>query len=177
MTLSPTGATAWWRDLQRDPERNQPGDRAGLARLRRCSTVTEAMQDQATMALFRRCGASGYLDLPIVGLTAAVLAHVRKERGGGRRVARQIGPDNTNNPDTALLKPGRFRRLLDADTPDERLIAFRRLVALAGGELNVRDLTEALLRWDESRKTRWVYDYWNAGAFQQTEPQAEEAVA
>ena len=78
------------------------------------------------MALFRRCGASGYRDLPIVGLTAAVLAHVRKERLGGQRVAGQIGPDNTGNPTSALLKPGRFRRLLDADTPDERLIAFIR---------------------------------------------------
>jgi CRISPR system Cascade subunit CasB len=176
MTLSPTGATAWWRDLQRDPDRNQPGDRAGLARLRRCSTVTEAMQDQATIALFHRCGGNDFRDLPVVGLAAAVLAHVRKEKPGDPRVARQVGPDNTDRPETALLKPGRFRRLLDADTPDERLIAFRRLVALAGGELNVRDLADALLRWNESRKTRWVFDYWNAGPSHPTTRQAEEAV-
>ena len=79
------------------------------------------------------------------------------------RVARRVGPENTDRPGTALLKPLRFRRLMEAATPDERLTAFRGLVALAGNRLNVRDLAIALLRWDEERQRRWVYDYWNAG--------------
>jgi CRISPR system Cascade subunit CasB len=44
-----------------------------------------------------------------------------------------------------------------------RLIAFRRLIALADGKLNVSDLAGALLHWNEERQRRWVYDYWNAG--------------
>jgi len=164
MSLQPAGAVAWWRDLQPDSARNRSGDRAALARLRRCATVAEAMQDQATIALFRRCGGSKPWDLPAVALAAAVMAHVREDDPAEPRIARRIGPDSTDKPETALLKPLRFRRLMEADTPDERLTAFRRLVALVSGRLNVPDLAAALLlRWDEERQRRWVYDYWNAG--------------
>jgi CRISPR system Cascade subunit CasB len=62
-----------------------------------------------------------------------------------------------------LLKPLRFRRLMEATTGDERLTAFRRLIALAGGALNLTDLADALLDWSEWTQRRWVYDYWNAG--------------
>ncbi|MBX6741044.1 MAG: type I-E CRISPR-associated protein Cse2/CasB [Acetobacteraceae bacterium] len=154
-------AVAWWRDLQPDPARGRPGDRAALARLRRCATVAEAMQDPAAISLFRRCGATGPQDLPAIGLAAAVLAHLREDRPE-QRVARQIGPESPEKPETALLKPLRFRRLMEAASPDERLTAFRRLIALAGGALNAADLAEALLDWSESRQRRWVYDYWNA---------------
>ena len=131
------------------------------------------MQDPSAIALFRRCGGAGPRDLPLVGLAAGVLSHVRKDDMAQPRVARGIGPDSTDKPETALLKPLRFRRLMDADTLDERLSAFRRLVALASGTLNVPDLAAALLDWSEMRRTRWVYDYWNAGQ-PMGAPQAEE---
>ena len=163
MSLSINAAIAWWRDLQPDPNRNLPGDRAALARLRRCATVAEAMQDPIVIALFQRCGGAGPQDLPAAGLAAAVLAHVRADDRENPDIARRIGPENTDKPETALLKPLRFRRLLEAELPDERLAAFRRLAALAGGKLNVRGLAGALLDWSEGRQRRWVYDYWNAG--------------
>ena len=78
-------------------------------------------------------------------------------------VARQIGPNSPEKPETALLKPLRFRRLMEATSDDEHLTAFRRLVGLAGGALNLTDLADALLDWSEWRQRRWVYDYWNAG--------------
>jgi CRISPR system Cascade subunit CasB len=154
-------AVSWWREMQPDPPA-RPGDRAAVARLRRCATVAEAMQDPAAIALFRRLGATVPDDLPGVGLAAAVLAHVRDDRPA-HTVARRVGPDSPDKPETALLKPLRFRRLMEASTDDERLTAFRRLVALAGGTLSVADLSEALLDWDDKRRQRWVYDYWNAG--------------
>ena len=153
-------ALGWWRALQPDPGANRPGDRAALARLRRCDTVTQAMQDEAALLLFRAVKATGPDDLPGVGLAAAVLAHVREDRSG--TVARLVGPDSLDKPETALLKPLRFRRVMEADGLDERLVAFRRLAAIAGGALPVRDLASALLDWDDRRRTRWVYDYWNA---------------
>ena len=155
-------AASWWREMQPDAAKGRPGDRAALARLRRCAMVAEAMLDPATISLFRRCGASGPNDLPVVGLAAGVLAHLRTDISG-QRVARQIGPESPEKPETALLKPLRFRRLMEATSEDERLIAFRRLVALAGGALNVADLADALLDWSEWTQRRWVYDYWNAG--------------
>ncbi len=155
-------ALAWWRAMQPDPETRRPGDRAALARLRRCTSVAEAMQDPASIALFRRAGSSNPDDLPTIALAASVLAQVRKN-APGVPVARQIGPDDPDHPETARMSPLRFRRLLETATPDERLIAFRRLVAFAEGTLDLRDLAAALLGWTEERRRRWVYDYWDAG--------------
>jgi CRISPR system Cascade subunit CasB len=162
MSLSVRAAVDWWRDLQPDPGRNHVGDRAALARLRRCATVAEAMQDPATISLFRRCGGSGPGELPAAGLAAAVLAHVRKDDPDNRSIARRVGPV-ADKAETALLKPLRFRRLMEADLPDERLVAFRRLAALTGGTLNIGELAGALLNWNERRQQRWIYDYWDAG--------------
>ena len=183
MIATPRAAAEWWRDLQPDRARKRPderpGDRAALARLRRCASVGEAMLEPATIALFRRCGATDPDDLPAIGLAAAVLAHVRAD-APGPSVARQLGPDQPDKPETAKLKPLRFRRVIEAATPDERLIALRRLVALAGGSLDLHDLTDALLNWSDKRRQRWVYDYWNAGrvaAPDAEKPAAEKIVA
>ena len=174
MIATPQAAAAWWRELQPDPARKRPGDRAALARLRRCGTVAEAMLEPSTIALFRRCGASGPDDLPAIALTAAVLAHVRED-APEQPVARQLGPDQPDKPETAILKPLRFRRVMEAATPDERLVALRRMVALAGGRLNLCDLAEALLIWNDRRRQRWVYHYWNAGQIAARAPEETAA--
>jgi CRISPR system Cascade subunit CasB len=158
MTLSPAAAATWWRDLQ--PTDSRPGDRGALARLRRCSTVTEAMLDPATIGLLQRCGGTGPKDLPDAGLAAAVLAHVREDDTENRSIARRIGPTDLDHPETALVKVGRFRRIVEATTHDERLTAFRRLVAITGDRLNVSDLARALLRWDDETLRRWTFNYW-----------------
>jgi CRISPR system Cascade subunit CasB len=161
-----SAAVAWWRSLQPDPPR-EAGDRAALARLRRCSTVADAMQERAALSLFRFIGGAGPSDLPAAGLAAAVLAHVRVDAtltAPGVSAARQLGPDNIDAPETAVLKPLRFRRLIEAGDHDEHLVAFRRMAALAGGRLPVRDLANALLFWSDQQKTRWIYDYWNVAS-------------
>lgn len=153
-------ALAWWTKTRPDPAARQTGDRAAFARLRRCATVAEAMQEQATALLFLRLR-SIEKDLPSVALAAAVLAHVRNDVPGAR-VARVVGPGSIEKPDTALLKPLRFRRLMETTEDDDRLIAFRRLAALAGGALPVQDLARALLCWTDATRQRWVLEYWNA---------------
>ena len=164
-------AASWWHGLQPDHEQGRPGDRAAQARLRRAATLAEAMTDPAAIALFRRIGATGPGDLPAVALLAAVLAHVREDAREGS-VARRLGPEYPDAPETALMSPLRFRRLLEATTDDERLTAFRRMVALAGGKLPLRDLARSLLRWNDTTRRRWIYDYWNAG-----QPAAKEPAA
>lgn len=160
------GAYEWWFELTPDPKRSHAGNRGALARLRRCGSVAEAMQETATMALFRRCEANHPLDLPAIALTAAVLAHVRRDQPGVS-IARRIGPESPDKPESALMKPLRFRRLLEAGDDEELLIVFRRLVALMGNEANVRELSRALFDWthphrqDEIRR-RWIFAYWNA---------------
>lgn len=166
---------AWWHALQPDPERGRPGDRAALAKLRRAATVAEAMTEPAAITLFRRIGATAPGDLPRIATLAAVLAHLREDVPEGR-VARRLGPDYPDAPETARMSPLRFRRLLEAGTGDEQLTAFRRMVALAGGTLPLRDLARSLLDWDDERRRRWIYDYWNAGQ-PMTAPAAEEPAA
>ncbi|MBB2203477.1 type I-E CRISPR-associated protein Cse2/CasB [Gluconacetobacter takamatsuzukensis] len=170
-------AQAWWRALQPDPARGDPGDRAALAKLRRCGSVIDVLFEPAAQELARRCGARGDGALERIALVAGVLAHVRTDRPG-LRVARRIGPVDASDRATALCKPIRFRRLLDMMEFDDCLRGFRRLVALADAEMNVRDLAEAVFLWPrpEGRgsaaadriRVRWVYEYWNAG-----EPEGE----
>lgn len=172
MIRHPQGAHGWWRDLLPDPGRPNPatrsGDRAALARLRRCASVAAAMQEPATIALFQACQAETQRDLVPIALAAAVLAHLRGDRPE-LSVARQVGPESPDKPETALLKPLRFRRLLEAAEPDDCLASFRRLLALAGGEANARDLARALFDWTdrlraEETKRRWVQANWRVRA-------------
>lgn len=161
-------AAAWWRDLQPkisdEPGKLKPrsGDRGALARLRRCATVMDAASESATLALCRRLGMRE-ADLDRAALLAAVLALVREERFD-LLVARQIGVQQDG---PAVMSDLRFRRLLQADTLDEQLIGFRRLVALAQRKLQVADLAAGLWRWgDEATRRRWIYAYHDAPDFQ-----------
>lgn len=177
MIAEPDRAVGWWRALQPDPETHNPGDRAALARLRRMGSVGEAMMDPVAIALFRRVRADHHRDLPDIALLAAVLAHVREDVRG-TTAARLLGPDRPDAPETACMSPLRFRRLLEAATPDDRLIAFRRMVAMARGALPVRDLAVSLLGWTDWRRQRWTYDYWDAGRPAEASPTpAEEPAA
>ena len=165
MTIFPgPQAAAWWRELQpRDePGKRHQGNRGALARLRRCATVMEAASEPATLALCRRLGV-GERDLDRAALISAVLAHVREETFRPA-VARQIGVQHDG---TAMMSNLRFLRLLQADTPDERLNGFRRLVALAKRSLNVADLAFGLWTWgDEQTRRHWIYAYHDAPDFQ-----------
>jgi CRISPR system Cascade subunit CasB len=167
MTVFPgPQAAAWWRELQpKDGQgERRSGDRGALARLRRCATVMEAASEPRTLALCRKLGV-GEAALDRVALIAAVLAHVREERFD-LNVARQIGVQQDG---TAAMSDLRFRRLLQADTLDEQLIGFRRLVALAAGKLNVADLAVGLWYWgNEQERRRWIYAYHDAFIFQAT---------
>ena len=158
-------AAQWWRRMQPNFEngsRNPFGDRAGLARLRRCATITEAMQEAATIELFRALKLHDVAQLEDVALAAGVLATVRTAEVGGQSFPRAIGPDSPDKPETAIMKPIRFRRLMEAETPTERLTVYRRAVALAGYTANLHSLAEALLGWNDGLRTRWIFDYWNA---------------
>lgn len=150
-------AASWWQALQPRPN-GSGGDRAALARLRRCATAADAAMEEATLLLTRQLGLD-WRDLGRVAVAAAVLAHVR-ENVGGASAARQLGP----GPAGIVMSWLRFRRLLQAGTEDERIIAFRRAVALAGGRMNVPDLAGSLLDWNDGRRRRWIMDYHNAPA-------------
>jgi CRISPR system Cascade subunit CasB len=112
---------------------------------------------------------------PCAALVACVLAHVREDEPR-LSVARAAGaPPGEENGVLSVL---RFRRLLSMRGEEDCSIAFRRLVALLGGKVNVKDLAESLLDWNDEEKgdrcrTRWAFDYFDAGfAAPDGEPQA-----
>jgi CRISPR system Cascade subunit CasB len=185
-TISQQAAVAaqWWRHLQpslRSGARNPNADRAALARLRRADLFA-AMQDPATFDLFRALERRHPAELPEVALCAAVLAGVRDELAPPRHrehPARTLGPPTPETVEKAAVKPLRFRRLIEAETPEERLLMLRRGVQLADRQLNVHELAAACLDWSERRRQRWIFEYYNAG-FAAPAPEAsseEEAAA
>jgi CRISPR system Cascade subunit CasB len=173
-------AAQWWRDLQPNTptgERNRTADRAALARLRRADLLS-AMSDPATFDLFRKLGCSRPQDLPEIALCAAVLAGVREDRPG-EPPARTLGPPGFDNAEQALMKPLRFRRLIEAEAPEDRLFLLRRAVQLADRRLNLRELAAACLDWSERCRQRWIFEYYAAGRAAPDVPAepAEEPVA
>lgn len=169
-------AAQWWRGLQPyfpDGRRNPDGDRAALARLRRAG-LAAAMEDPATIALFRALGRTRPDDLPAVAVCAAVLAAVREDDRSAH-AARQLGAPPGDPDARAPVSPLRFRRLMEADGPEERRTALRRGVALAGNRIDVRELAAACLDWSETRRRTWIFHYYAAGfAAPPAEPTRED---
>jgi CRISPR system Cascade subunit CasB len=157
-------AAQWWQTLQPywpNGKPNPTSDRAALARLRR-GDLLAAATDPVTMELFRALGCRRQEELPNVALCAAVLANVRENRKE-EHPARTLGPLPGEPAEQAKMKPLRFRRLIEAEDPEERLILLRRAVQLAGDNLNVAELASACLSWTTERRQRWIFEYYAAG--------------
>ena len=146
-------AYAWWRSLnpRRLPQTGR--QRAALARMRRADAPIDVMQEPEALRLV----ASIPRDPARVATLAGVLAWVRET--DDRRVARAIGHATLDDHRPAVLSQGRFRHLLQADHA-ELMEPMRRLVRMAKGTLNVRDLSSSILCWGDEVKTRWIFDYY-----------------
>ncbi|HEX5958666.1 MAG TPA: type I-E CRISPR-associated protein Cse2/CasB [Hyphomicrobiaceae bacterium] len=164
-------AWSWWSQLQpRDRGgRLIPGDRATLAKLRRSATVIEAATEPVTAILYQRLAfAHAERDLPRAAMLAAVLAHAREDARDP--LARAIGTPRAGEGSAALVSPLRLRRLMAAREPDDLLIVFRRVVAILGNTVNVRDLAHQLIAWTDVRfgdisRTQFAFAYHNAAQF------------
>ena len=164
-------ARGWWRDLQ--PTDAKKGDRAALARLRRCSSPRDAMVEPATLALFRRLGMTSPKKLPKVAAIAMTIVHVREDDNPGdgnkrRHPIRRVGCPTMEGKDDAIMKPIRFRRLLacrddDDQALDELAREMRRFVAIASKKLDVGELAASLFYWSDQTRARWAFEYFNAG--------------
>jgi CRISPR system Cascade subunit CasB len=153
----------WWRELQPSPADGRRGDPGALARLRRAASPIEALQEPRTVALLRRLGRPERL-ADRVALCAMVLAHVRDDEPGVA-MARRLGPEDVDDPNSrGRLSALRFKRLLAAQTADEMLVQFRRVVALADGRADVAELADALLDWSDDRRRRWIFAYHDVAA-------------
>jgi len=171
-------ARKWWTQLQpkkTEEDGYRTGDRAALAKLRRCSSWVQAAAEPQTLVLFHALEKSHKNDLPRVAVLASVLTHVREETKADKQTGRMpliadgIGKRAGDKDATAVLSDLRLRRLLTTKGDDDILIAFRRLVAMMGGTANIADLATNILDWDHPEmgdKTRvnFAFHYWQAGA-------------
>jgi CRISPR system Cascade subunit CasB len=164
-------ARLWWKQLQ--PSKTgineySRGDRAALARLRRCSTWVEAAAEPQTLTLFHMLRKSKDWELPRVAVLATVLAHVREDVEH-QKLADNIGKHAGKRDEQAKLSENRLRRLLTATGDDEILTAFRRLVAIMDQKANVADLAQNILYWDhpetgDSTRMKFAFHYWKVGS-------------
>jgi CRISPR system Cascade subunit CasB len=167
-------ARSWWRSLQPYDEQGQSnwsGDRGALARLRRASTPSDALLEPAVLDLYRRLGFSSLSGerLALTAVAAMVLAHARKDTRGvhpAHAVGRVTFADKEF--ETAAMKPLRFQRLLAARAPEELAHYMRRLVQLAGNDIDVGRLAADIVSWRDDEagdqvRTRWAYEYLAAG--------------
>jgi CRISPR system Cascade subunit CasB len=172
-------ARAWWRQLQPAAgEGHGKGDRAALARLRRASPA-DAMSHEATIELFRDLGygARDHHRLPRVATLACVLAHVR-EHAPSQSFAAAIGRASFGDADSAALKPIRFQALITAEGEEDVARAFRRALAVAGGGVDVADLSRLILGFEsEEVRRRLTFDYFGAGRDAAAEPDESDPVA
>ena len=150
-------AAAWWRRLNPEADRQTGPQRAALAHLRRAGTPLEAMRETAALRLIEQLR---WCDADRVAALAGILAWVRADNG--RPVARAVGRRSLDDTE-ANLSEGRFRRLLQVERNEELMDAMRRLVRLAGGTVNVRDLSGSVLYWGDGVRKRWIFDYYGVG--------------
>ena len=166
-------ARRWWRALQPYDENgkaNWTGDRGALARLRRASSPADALVEPAVLDLYRRLGFRGLSGdrLALTAVVAITLAHARTEirQHPAASVGRAAFADKEF--ETAAMKPMRFQRLLSARLPTDLVREMRRLIQLAGNEIDVGQLAADILKWRDDEvgdqvRTRWAYEYLAAG--------------
>lgn len=172
-------ARAWWQQLQPAAgEGHGKGDRAALARLRRAAPA-DAMAHEATIDLFRKLGygSRDHRRLPRVATLACVLAQVRAQ-APNQSFATAIGRVSFGDPDSASLKPIRFQALITAESEDEIARAFRRALAVAGGGVDVADLSRLILGFDSDEvRRRLTFDYFGAGRAAAAAPDESDPLA
>ena len=163
-------AYEWWRSLSPKDVLQSSHQRAALARMRRAATPIEVMHEPEALRLIARMPRNP----DRVAALAGVLAFVRES--DDRRVARAIGRTTMDDEWSALLSEGRFRRLLQVED-DDIMEPMRRLVRMAKGKVNVRDLSSAILYWGDAVKKRWIFDYYGVADSMRSDHDASGATA
>jgi CRISPR system Cascade subunit CasB len=156
-------ARRWWRDLNPKEDSGNPGNRAALATLRRATEPREIWMVEAYHNLRRRLG-GGRDDCDQIAILAHVLAHVRDEPQPPQRFAVMLGarPEGSTDASDHVMSPLRFKRLIEAVTPLDRMREYRRAVRLIGNRANVGDLALSILAWNDQTRRRWSFDYFGA---------------
>lgn len=139
---------AWWTGLN--------DDRGARAELRRCRTPAEIRRSRSFYELFFAVSKTTHVNRERLALVAGVTAEVRvhEARPFGRALSGRTA-------DEAMLKEGRFRRLLRIEDHGELFRDARRAVRLTDQTANVAELAHTLYWWDQDWiRARLAEDYY-----------------
>jgi CRISPR type I-E-associated protein CasB/Cse2 len=156
----------WWDDLTGFTN-SKTRNSGQIAEMRRARDVLEVSFCPAYNYLIRRMT---WLDgkdraarrtLDRLAVAACVLAHVR-DHTPDMTIARQMAlPEKGKS--TSAVSELRFRRLMQVRTNDELIAALRRTVSLLGNRVNVADLSDFIVRWEQpTRMKNTAFDYYAA---------------
>lgn len=145
----------WWEKLNTD--------RAARAVLRRAPSVTAVAFAPPYQRLYRRLCGAGWIERTDPShndsLAAAIglIAHVEQDdvRRSPARAMSQ-GDEDAGRPPVSEL---RFRRLLESPDLDALFTGLRRAMPLMNHRVDVLELTNDVVHWDDAVKKRWAYEY------------------
>ena len=168
-TVQAGAAFHWWNALQPQKRENgtTPGDRATVARLRRCSHSMELAVEPATAELFGKLrfdhAKATDQNIATAAVLAGVLAHIRKQAAGS--LARAMG---ARQGERAIVSAIRMKRFMAAREPEDVLRQFQRILAMLGDAADVRDVAATVLAWldpspvGDRARTRFAFAYHGA---------------
>lgn len=163
----------WWTEYCH-PRDGDPGTRA---RLRRCATSTEALGIPAAVVLVRRMGVPRTLGptqewrlVQAINL-ARVLAHVKEDEltqspmyAAGWRSFPGIARDRDGSEERPVLSELRYQRLISIESGgEEQVLGFIRLIHLLARRINVGEVANAFVYWNDRTKRNWTFEYYAAG--------------
>lgn len=162
----------WWESLK-----NTSGDRAIL---RRAHNPDMAATTRPFFNLFK---ITDEVELPktitnrivaYLPLIAGTLCYVEHD-DPGTPVAHSMSMSSKTGSDRPRVSELRFQRLMRTDEQDELYLSLIRMVRLLGKKVNVKDLAESILFWNERTKKRWASLYYNKrDIFSQNDQQKAE---
>ena len=139
--------------------------KATMAELRRCHNPLDVLFIPAGINFVRLAGRLGGKFELYAAALAAVLAHVKENiQSEDGKPARAIGyknlPGNERESERPLWPEPRFRRLMQIDRPEELMTYMVRLVRHLGGQVNITNLSDSMLWWDDETKRKWAHSYY-----------------
>lgn len=140
----------WWKSLE--------NDKGARAELRRAHDLTAVALTGAYQRFYRQMIFAGWPENAEpwknerLAAIAGLLAHVKTE---DTRKLPEIMSEGERPPFSEL----RFRRLLEAPTPDDVFVSLRRALPIIGHQANICELANALFFWGDKVKKEWAYSY------------------
>lgn len=136
---------------------NSDHKNAERAQLRRCETVNDIQFQKEFFSLVEALeNADGRNDATVsrsdrqkLACLCGLLAHVKDHRGN-QRLGRQLA----GGPGGKGLTDLRFRKLVSHQTVAELLTPMRRAIQILRGEINVGDLSRAIVNWRPNSEYR-----------------------